>query len=55
MCERRFLGGFEQDFMCHKLAMKFIERDRIRSEVECGDDTVKVTSNITINNGIKLS
>ena len=55
MSKGRILRSFEQNFMRHKLAMEFIEWDRVRSEIQSCYDAMKVTTNIMIDNGIKLS
>ena len=55
MSKGRFLRGFEQDLMGNKLSMEFIEGNRIRSKIECRDDAMKVTTNVTVDNGVKLS
>ena len=55
MSKGRILRSFEQNFMRHKLTMEFIEWDRVRSEIQSCDDAIKVTANVTVDNGVKLS
>ena len=35
--------------------MEFIEWDRVRSEIQSCYDAMKVTTNVTVDNGVKLS
>jgi hypothetical protein len=49
-----FHRGFQENLMCHKMAMKFIEGDRSRTQVQGCDDRVIFLPNIPIDDCIEF-